>query len=89
MVVLADILEAVEPVPEHDGGRFHHAEVEGAQLADGRALRLISQRSPVGEPQRDENDKIGRESVGLKCELRSSCVLPFIRQGLGCASDPD
>ena len=38
-VVVPNVLEAVEPAPEDDRGRLHHAQVEGAQLADlGGAL---------------------------------------------------
>jgi hypothetical protein len=28
LVILADILKAVKPVPEHDGGRLNHAQIE-------------------------------------------------------------
>ena len=92
LVVLADVLEAVEPVPEDDGGRLHHVEVERAQLADLRGGSARRHGRP-GEPRREarhhgpEQDA-GRSHRRAHSNSWTSCRTPLGMQTVRTVSLP-
>ena len=74
LVVLADVLEAVEPVPEDDGGRLHHVQVERAQLADLGTMWFATQGCAIcGQQQQGAEEGKSLSFQKLIHDLAFSC----------------